>query len=181
LRWNRRRSAVFGLLLCAAPPALPAQDSTVIVTGITVDSTSGSAIPGVAVYTLPLRPTVLTDALGQFRLTLPTSSVEILLRRIGYAPRTVPLPAPARGSRLIELDTVLLKPIPIVIDSIGVLVEADRNSPWLSEFYRRKQTGAGRYLTPVDQIVAIEVYDSSIWAPPGYRGCVILLWSEPPE
>jgi len=143
------------LLTClglAAPAFARAQDRSVTLTGKVLDSVSHSPIEKADVY-LPGEgePHASTNRVGEFRLkSVPADEVILLIRRIGYSPRALRLNLSDRENRTMDLGTLSLNSFAVRLDSITIETRLVQRNPRLADFYRRKQTGMGQYLTRQD-------------------------------
>lgn len=91
--------------------------------------------------------TALSDAEGRFRAEVPAGAipVRILVDAFGFERAAAALPA-ATGALPIELEDILLRPSPLLLDGIRVDVDRPRITPG-REFVRRHQLlGKGTFL-----------------------------------
>ena len=86
------------------------------ITGTLRDATTGTALGGVLVSVLDLNRTAVTDADGRYTLTrVPAGGHRLLVRRIGYAPRTLAALIPADGTVEIAIE---LRAEPVVLSPV---------------------------------------------------------------
>jgi hypothetical protein len=96
------------------------------VAGTLRDLATGEALAGVVVTVVDLDRSTVTDADGRYRLErLPPGSHTLLVRRIGYAPRTLQALVPPDGA--VEL-TIALSAEPIVLGAVD-RVDIERPPP----------------------------------------------------
>lgn len=142
LRWAVIAAAV------SSSSSLLAQQRTITVTGRVRDAVSGEPVPAVSVMHRGVAVTT-TDEKGSFEipaLTVDTSYVTLVFRRIGYA-ATAKEAAVSPAQTSLSVDALLPR------SSVGldaVVVEGDSvvlTNPGLAGFYRRREEGFGRYLT----------------------------------
>jgi hypothetical protein len=122
------------------------------ITGIVSDSVSGRALGAVTLYLDGSRDEYRTAANGRFSLPgAPPGDLVLVVRRIGYVPARVFVAASVSAS-VIDVGTVLLRPVATELDRIAVETEEVRVQPHLSDFYRRKQQGmpGGTFITRDD-------------------------------
>lgn len=110
----------------------------------TVVDTAGEAIGDVDVGIVALRRLAKTDEHGRFALTdLPTGTLELSLRRLGYEPTRVTI--------LIGQSTdsvrVVLRHHPLTLAAIELEERAMRQLLWIEDFHRRRMIGMGTYLS----------------------------------
>ena len=162
--------ALLGAVLAAAagPAALAAQarpaGTTYTLAGAVVD-TAGAPVIGAEVRLVPRGtaaevvaprlPTtrggteagVFSDATGGFVLRgVPTDTVQLVVRRIGYRPAMVEVaPAPAGGTAEIEVSLV---PNAVQLRTVIVEGRAFDGQLWDAGFYQRERVGSGRFYGP---------------------------------
>jgi len=139
------------LLLClAAYPAATAHAQKGRVEGVVRDST-GHALANVDVAIVSLRLLTHTNDSGQFVFNkLRAGVLDISARRLGYSPKTAPLPITELG---VDTMTIVLSAIPAVLEEIEVNSSQYRKREFIEDFYRRRARGVGTYITR-DQIEA---------------------------
>jgi len=114
------------------------------ITGTLRDATTGTALSGVLVSVLDLNRTAVTDADGRYALThVPSGGHRLLVRRIGYAPRTLAALIPADGAVEIAIELraepVVLSPVDgsdgpeLLAPDARVDIASLRNHPLLAE------------------------------------------------
>jgi hypothetical protein len=125
----------------------PAQETPARTVTGTVRDTSGIPIPFVNVEG-PKKLRALGDEEGRFRLELPSrDAISLTLRRLGYQPMTLSLPAGADTSVNVHLDLVVqqLSAIRVVTAAIETL----RNRGFFARMADRERgPGSGQYITP---------------------------------
>ncbi|MBI4502402.1 MAG: carboxypeptidase regulatory-like domain-containing protein [Gemmatimonadetes bacterium] len=121
-----------------------------IVGGTVVDSVTGRPLSLADVYFTTLPGQGRTDDNGRFRLQghSPRDSV-VVIRRIGYVPRTVAVTPHAPVLATIDIGAVYLRPVATELDKIAVEAEEVRRYPQLDGFYVRKKnlSGLGSFYT----------------------------------
>jgi hypothetical protein len=137
-------ASVAALVLAGA--RLEAQ-TTII--GTVIDSVSGQPVAGAMLYLTDQSHKIVSGANGDFALTgVKKGNLILKVRRIGYEPRA--LRVAAGESPTTRLDTLRLTPLPVQLTAIQVESTMVANNPTLSDFFRRKRSGAGTYLTQQD-------------------------------
>src|SRR5262247_2961482 len=98
------------------------------ISGTLRDATTNEPLAGAQLVIVDLNRTTVTDADGRYRLErLPSGSHRLLVRRIGYTPRTLEASVPSEDA--IEL-TIALRAQPIVLAAIdGVFHPGEASSP----------------------------------------------------
>ena len=82
---------------------------------------------------------------GRFELAgLPSGSVEVVVRRLGFAPAKIPLEL---GSGELRDIRVLLSPVPMMMDSVAVTAEPPAVEKAFGGFEARKSRGFGTFIT----------------------------------
>ena len=80
------------------------------------DAATGDALGGVLIAVVDLNRTVVTDADGHYRIErLPSGAHRLLVRRIGYAPRSLDVLVPLDGT--VEIG-IMLRAEPIVLSPV---------------------------------------------------------------
>ncbi len=104
----RRVSMCLALLLAPSltlPAIAGAQGPDV--RGVLRDSASGDPIPGAVVLVMDAAGRIvnrtISSARGQYRVLRPATAVQLRAVRLGFRPRTVPLPSPRAESTVIDL------------------------------------------------------------------------------
>ena len=127
-------------------PAVQAQGGPVTVIG-TVRDSIGHPVAGAVVQLAGGDQRAESDAAGQFSLRgVPAGAQELVIRRIGYRARVVPLAA-APGATLevaIELEALAQLIAPVVIRGRENLRGSE------AAFYARRAAGRGRFLTAAE-------------------------------
>ena len=86
-----------------------------------------------------------TGSDGRFELAgLPSGSVEVTVRRLGFSPAKIPLELEMGEMRDIR---VLLSPVAMVMDSVAVVAEAPAIEKAFGGFEARKSRGFGTFIT----------------------------------
>lgn len=132
------------LVLRTSP--VDAQTRTITVVGTIVDSATLAPLERAVIY-VPNGKWTETDGRGRFRLAGARPVDVVLVRRIGYHPRSVDIRVNAGEALVADIGTVVMAPLAIALDSINVEAEW-MESPKLVDFYRRRRGGMGRYLSP---------------------------------
>jgi hypothetical protein len=97
------------------------------IAGTLRDATTNDPLSGAQLVVVDLNRTAVTDADGRYRLDrLPAGTHRLLVRRIGYAPRTLDALVPADGA--IEI-MIVLRAEPIVLGAIDGAYRATESSP----------------------------------------------------
>jgi hypothetical protein len=127
-------------------PAAQAQSAPATVSG-TVRDSLGLGIAGAGIELTSGTQRSESDASGKFTLrNVPAGSQELVVRRIGYRARVIPLSA-ASGATLeisIELEALAQRIAPVVIRGRENLRGNE------AAFYARRATGRGRFLTAAE-------------------------------
>ncbi|WP_164105552.1 carboxypeptidase-like regulatory domain-containing protein, partial [Stenotrophomonas maltophilia] len=74
------------MLCCAMFFNLSAQSNRAKVISGTVHSADGKPLPGVTIRLKQLKISTLTDAFGQYSIAVPSDSLQLEFRLIGYEP-----------------------------------------------------------------------------------------------
>ena len=89
-----------------------------------------------------------TDSVGRFRIELPVGDRHVTLRRLGYKPLSTRVFVVAAGVTEVRLT---LEPAPQEFDTVHVTATLydmpPGTPPIMEDFYRRRKTGAGFYVT----------------------------------
>ena len=116
---------LLSLLLVA--PAGQAQQPAGRVTGRIIDATNGTGLPGASVQVAGTTIGASASVEGRFTLVTPaTDSLTILVRRIGYTPKTV-IGIKVRAGEAVSVD-VALSPAEFRLAAQVVTAEAERGS-----------------------------------------------------
>ena len=154
------------LALAGAPATLDAQArGTFTLAGSVVDTT-GAPVQGAEVRLVPrgTEPTAvatrslsarsaapgtfaLSDASGDFVLrNVPTDTVQLVVRRIGFHPASVEV-APGAAGATADFEVALV-PNAVQLSTVVVEGRAYDERLWDAGFYKRARLGAGRYYDP---------------------------------
>jgi hypothetical protein len=94
------------------------QASQAVVGGIIRDGGSGTPLAEAVVTLTDLDRATLTDSTGRYRFTdVPAGPQHLIVKRIGYSPRTLHALVPGDG--LVEID-LSLRPVPMHLPTIVV-------------------------------------------------------------
>jgi len=147
-----RARFLFFVLLAVPCAAASAQDRSVTLTGTVLDSLNRRPVEKADVYLAGEgEPRTGTNRDGQFRLkSVPADEIILLIRRIGYSPRALRLNLTGRENRTIDLGNFALNSFVVKLDSITIEARLVQRNPRLEDFYRRKRSGMGQYLTRQD-------------------------------
>ena len=108
------------------------------------DGSTGAPLPDVIVSILGTSFRAHTDSLGRAHIVdVPEGVHRLVVRRLGYEPRTTVLPLFAE--RQVEL-AISLTPVPAYLPPVQVIA-ALYSAPWLREFEQRRLRGGGRFIT----------------------------------
>lgn len=144
------------LMLAAAQPAA----AQVVLTGVVADSTSSPI--SLAVVTLSERR-VITDETGRFRFddVLPGAYV-IQIRRIGFAPRDLPVTVAGTGANAFDIGTVALELVPIRLADLTVETLAPiMTERGVREFNFARRQGVSRHFFTAYEIERLRPFDVS--------------------
>ncbi len=144
----QRLFALLFLPLLATPASVaPAQDAPARAVTGTVRDTNGIPIPFVNVEG-PRNLRVIGSEEGLFRIVLPTGgAMSLTLRRLGYRPVTVALPAGTDTALFVHLDLIpqQLNAVRVVTSAIQTL----RNKGFYARMAEREQgASSGQFITP---------------------------------
>src|ERR1051326_2251438 len=141
--------------------ALAAQERVVF--GQVIDSVSARPLGGVSTYFTTNRLEYHPGGDGLFTLhgDLTRDSV-LVVRRIGYVPRTV-IVSELADLPIVDVGTVYLRPVATRLDEIAVITEEVRRYPQLEGFYDRRKhlTGLGHFFTrdAIERSAAVRASD----------------------
>jgi hypothetical protein len=94
---------------------------------------------------------VYTDSTGRFRIGLPAGDRHVTLRKLGYKPLSARVLVVAAAVTEVRLT---LEPLPQEFDTVHVTARLydmpPGTPPIMEDFYRRRKTGAGFYVTRED-------------------------------
>ena len=143
------RPAAMIALLCATAATAAAQDRSsesrvARLTGRVADAVGAAIVKAeVLVTNTSFRAETGTD--GRFELVnLPSGSVEVIVRRLGFSPAKIPLELGDGEMRDIR---VLLSPVVMVMDSVAVVAEGPTIEKAFGGFEMRKARGFGTFIT----------------------------------
>lgn len=151
------RAMVLAAVLLPGPPALAAQDEGApidrTVTGVVFDSVAKRPVSGAVLYFLGRRDEFPTGPDGRFRITgVGIRDTLLVVRRIGFVPVRASVPYSA-SAIVVDLGLLRVRPVATPLDKIAVEVEEVHRYPQLSEFYRRKQSGAAGFFVTREEIL----------------------------
>lgn len=143
------RLTLFALLWPAQVAAGQAQATAS--TGSVAGHVFGKAdrpLAGVEITGPSTAATIYTDSMGRFGIVLPVGDRHVTLRKLGYKPlSTGILVTPAAVTEV----RVTLEPLPQEFDTVHVTATLydmpPGTPPIMEDFYRRRKTGAGFYVT----------------------------------
>ena len=135
-------------MLCTVAGVGAAQGSTEArsarLTGRVADAV-GSAIVKAEILVTNTSIHAETGSDGRFELAgLPSGSVEVVVRRLGFAPAKIPLQLDSGELREIR---VLLSPVVMMMDSVAVVAKAPEIEKAYGGFEMRKSRGFGTFIT----------------------------------
>ena len=135
-------------MLCSATAVASAQGSSEVrstrLTGRVADVV-GSAIVKAEIVVTNTSFHAETGTDGRFELAgLPAGDVEVVVRRLGFAPAKIPLQLDAGELREIR---VLLSPVVMALDSVAVVAEGPTIEKAFGGFEMRKARGFGTFIT----------------------------------
>jgi hypothetical protein len=120
------------------------------VSAVVLDSVTGRPLEGVSAYFTTSKIETRTDQEGRFRLiALSARDSVLVVRRIGYVPRTVVVTPDAPWLAVMDIGSIYLRPVATQLDRIAVETEEVRRYPQLNGFYQRKAHlgGLGHFMT----------------------------------
>lgn len=127
-------------------PLFPQLESTVSITGVLTDSVTGSPVEFVAIG-INGRIVTFTNERGAYRAdNIERGTIRLDARRIGYQPFAADIRLP-QSEGIVEVNLELQ---PIAMQLPEIVVEGDRviyAYGRMREFYRRRETGLGHYVT----------------------------------
>jgi hypothetical protein len=158
--------------------------------GVVADS-AGEPIDGADVAIVTLHRLTRTDERGRFSLDgLPAGDVDVSVRRLGYAPKTVRLKLTAAG----DSTRITLTELPEMLQGMSATERRARME--IEQFYRRRARGPGTFVTrqEIEDRHAVALSDVLRMAPgvqvvrgaagngirftsgTARRGCMPLIW-----
>src|SRR5438105_12907810 len=115
------RSICLAIAAFLGASALAAQERVVF--GQVIDSVTGNPLPGAQAYLTTVRSDTRSEADGVFILRGDRiHDTVIVVRRIGYVPRSIVVSARARLPA-VDVGTVYLRPVATRLDEIAVVTE----------------------------------------------------------
>jgi len=142
------------LASAASSPGASLRAGNAILTGRVLDP-NGAGMPGARAAVSGDSAFALTDAQGRFALrNLRSGTRALSVRRLGFEPAEVAVSLHARSATDV---TVRLQKFVVVLDTVRIVALEERGLNRVG-FSRRKETGAGYYLTP-EQIARQRAYD----------------------
>lgn len=138
------------LLLLAAPlgaSVVRAQEGTRVVSGVVVDSVTQRVLADAEAYFGPGRAAGESGPDGRFAVSALAADSVLVVRRIGYVPVRLRI-RPSVSAALIDVGTIALRPVATRLDRIAVEAEEVNRYPELADFYRRKKSYPGAFVTP---------------------------------
>lgn len=139
------------LFACVALTTALGAQAERAVTGVVMDSVSGKPVRSSVLYFDSDRVEYHGDRDGRFSIAgLSIADTVLVVRSIGYVPRTVGIPFSGSAGSF-DVGEVYLKPVATKLDQIAVEAEEVRLHPQLADFYRRKQDALpGTFITRDD-------------------------------
>lgn len=140
-------SLLLGSVALHAAAQTPIPEGRARLTGRVAD-VRGNSLPRaeISVTTTTLRAESADD--GRFEITsLPSGSVEVIVRHIGFSPAKISLEL---GSGELRDIRVMLSPMAVLIDSVSIVATAETNEVGYGGFENRRARGFGTYFTRED-------------------------------
>lgn len=138
------RLLAISLLLSSA---VGAQQPVGTIAGTVVDS-AGKPIPGVEVIVAARAQSTRSDTTGRFRIGgVRAGKATLTFRHFGYEPRTLPAAVTAGATANVD---VVLQPLVQELPGMLVMEQEQRARQMLQDFYRRKESGNGYFITRQD-------------------------------
>ncbi len=146
------------------------------VSGVVVDSLSGRAIASAEVYFGRDGDVTESGPDGRFKVQAGEADTVVVVRRIGYVPVRLRIAASVSAT-IIDVGRITLRPVATKLDRIQVEAEEVRLYPELADFYRRRHSLPGHFITPEDLDRARLISDAlrsipSVQLSCGMGGCV---------
>ena len=144
---------------------VPAAAQTGTVRGIVVDSATRAPLAGVQIAALGaadvIAATALSDGRGHFRLgELPPASYTLVLKRVGYAPQSLPGVIPHASGAIIE---IALTPSEVPLDPVQVTAsrapETTLEAPVSVSVVGRREIEEATAFTPVEHLRGVTGVD----------------------
>ncbi len=139
---HRRRDQLYRLIpaIVLLLPTVATGQARATVIGVVRD-TAGAVVEEADVSIAALRLLTRTDGVGAFTLRrVQPGAVTIMIRRLGYSPRTIPIVVRPGA---VESLTVVLEPLPVQLAGVSVMAPELRRRFAIEEFYRRRARGIG--------------------------------------
>lgn len=134
-----------------------------------VTDTTGMPIPNAVVLVEPQGASTRTDSLGRFSLRVAPGPAELTVRSIGFGALREEMTLVGPGEVRFEVE---LPSVAVVLDAFRVESRTAYLPPgapaYLSEFYRRRAQGLGRYFTAED-LAQFGGMNGAISSVPGVR------------
>jgi len=144
---NLLKVSCYFILLCLF--ALPALAQNVAVTGKVTDSKDGSPIPGVSIQAKGSTAGTVTDANGNFKLSVPSSVKTLVVSFIGYERKEVQV----TGSPLtISLSATATALNEVAVVSIGYGTQRRKDVTGAVSNVQAKNFNQGAIINPIDQL-----------------------------
>jgi len=132
----------------AAPAVVGLHHGHAVATGRVLDQT-GKAVVGAEISIAGAEPKAVTNDSGAFKLAgLPSGTQELDVRKVSYAPMSMPVDLTARAPRTV---TILMRPAPPTLAKVNVEASKVEKGLNLVGFTDRKKMGLGHFMTE-DQI-----------------------------
>jgi hypothetical protein len=132
----------------AAPAVVGLHHGHAVATGRVLDQT-GKAVVGAEISIAGAEPKAVTNDSGAFTLAgLPSGTQELDVRKVSYAPMSMPVDLTARAPRTV---TILMRPAPPTLAKVNVEASKVEKGLNLVGFTDRKKMGLGHFMTE-DQI-----------------------------
>lgn len=139
------RLIAIGLLLLAGRAG--AQQPVGVIAGVVRDS-AGKPIAGVEVLVVARPQTTRSDSTGAFRIGgVRPGRATLTFRHFGFEPRTVPATVTAGATASVD---VTLEPLVQELPGMLVLEQEQRARQALQDFYHRRESGNGYFITRQD-------------------------------
>lgn len=137
-------------VVLAAVDAAWGQSGKRTITGTVVDSASHKPVSQAVIYLGRIPTGQRTGRDGTFRVSAPDSLLVLMVRRSGYVPAFVAIPAGTAGSET-DLGTTSMRPLKTDADRAAAQAADVRIYPELAQFYdHQAKYRQGVFLTPDD-------------------------------
>jgi len=144
---NLLKVSCYFILMCLF--ALPALAQNVSVTGKVTDSKDGSPIPGVSIQAKGTTAGTVTDANGNFKLSVPSSVKTLVVTFIGYERREVAVTGAPLNISLSATATALNE---VAVVSIGYGTQRKKDVTGAVSNVQAKNFNQGAIINPIDQL-----------------------------